>query len=143
MELPPRRRARLPFADFVRCEWPLPAPAGVQANALEFQTRSLAGRRDRFTITAQGALLRRRSRPAAPGVLRTRGLNVLLAAGIDQDDAMGAVSDFTGEIRFGAGLGRTLRNGLPSGWIEYHATFHAGRLEKIRLLQYKTPDSDS
>jgi hypothetical protein len=104
--------------DYVKCVYPLPKQEGVDLPEVEvFQTKDTPEQYMRtYVISEDGLLL----------------LHLIQEEGEDPATKYNLV-DFTGFIYFYEYLdGKT-----KGGWIEYEAKFFDGRLQTIKLMEYR------
>lgn len=127
--------------DHLRCHYPLPLPGLEEAL---FQTKDLDCQLDTYEIRADGTLwgedyeYEDRSDPEATGVARLSGMLTRV------NERPKFCRDFTGELEFHTDYGPT-RNGFGLGWVIFRATFAAGHLRALVLvdIQKAIPEAGS
>jgi len=111
--------------DYLSCKMPLPPGGPADANEREYQTKHFDCELDRYEISADGTLWRRRSD-------WIREVDTTLAAEPNEDGVRllpPERSDYLGRIRF--------YDYIKTGnWLEYEADVVDGKVREIRLVHY-------
>lgn len=116
--------------DYLRCEYPLPAP---DAQHLEFQTKDTDNQYlDEYVIRADGTLWVQEYDTEDCSDPKAEGLMKLIGCATRVREHWVNVPDVTGEIRFYSGCG-------PDMWVEFSAYFLKGKLQQLNLINDTRP----
>jgi hypothetical protein len=122
--------------DYVNCKYPLPF-SGVEGKL--FQTKDLGSILDTYEIREDGSLwgevydIVDRSEPSATGLAR-------LSGALSRENIVPKqMTEFTGDVFFYTDYGKTDANGWGPGWVEFRASFEAGHVKSIVLVENRQP----